>query len=128
MPESGFPADPRIAQLAAQLRARMATRGIGQEGLASELSISQSHLSRILGGRRKRWTPTLARICHRAAIELEAPAEALEPVRELQGSIERLVRQNPEAAVFLAQLVRALSPWIRKQFPARHATPDPEVR
>jgi transcriptional regulator with XRE-family HTH domain len=104
---SSTPNDPRTAGILAASRAREI--GIDQQQIADSLGISQSQVSRIFGGRIRRHTDTLMRVCKYVADQsLSVSAEEVRQNTTLIDAIADVWDGTERDAQLLASVIRSL--------------------
>jgi transcriptional regulator with XRE-family HTH domain len=124
MPNKKHKKDPRIQAVQVALQRRMASSGDMQNEVAIKVGVSQSDVSRVLNGQRKRFTKVIARLCQYAELDmLESPVlGAAED--QLSQSVRRAIGDNPAAAIALSHIIESLTPLLRAyQLPDLAETP-----
>jgi hypothetical protein len=80
--------------------------------------VSQSNISRLLAGERKRVTGCVKKLCQYAGVDAETDAPAGDAQRRLSQALSRAIGDNPQAALALASVIESLAPLLRSYKPA----------
>ena len=105
--------DPRVLALESALHHQMEALGDTQEAAAAKAEVSQSEISRVLTGQRKRFTPAISRLCQYAKLDV-GNNEATETAHDqLSQTVRKAIGDNAAAALALSQIVESLAPLLR---------------
>lgn len=91
----------------------MARRNHTQEDVSRDTGVSQSNISRVLSGRRKRISPSALKLCQYAEIAMLASDPVVAARDRLDEVVLRAIGDNPEAAIALANVIESLAPLLR---------------
>jgi transcriptional regulator with XRE-family HTH domain len=106
--------DLRMSSFRQALKDAMEERGHTQKDVEKLTGVSQSLISRLLAGQRKRMTPSVLTLCRYANFEAEGHNSAAASESRLSQSVRAAVGDNADAAALLARIVDALAPALRQ--------------
>lgn len=118
MPNRRHDTDLRMAEIRSALRAAMERNGHSQSEVSKVTGVSQSNVSRLLAGERKRVTECVKRLCHYAGVDAETDAPAMDAHRRLSQALSGAIGNNSQAALALASIIESLTPLLRSYRPA----------
>ena len=100
------------------LREAMERNGHSQPDVSKVTGVSQSNISRVLSGQRKRVTASVRRLCQYAGLNAEYGAPEPDAQRRLSQAVRGAIGDNPHAALALASVIDSLAPLLRAFKPA----------
>lgn len=107
-----------MGDIQSALRAAMERNGHSQPDVSKVTGVSQSNISRLLGGQRKRVTESVRRLCQYAGIDAKGAALEPDAQRRLSQAVREAIGDNPHAALALASVIESLAPLLRTFQPA----------
>ena len=117
MPNRRHHTDPRMAEIRSALKTAMERNGHSQPEVSKLTGVSQSNISRLLAGERKRVTKCVKKLCHYAGLDAETDAPTLDAHRRLSQALRGAISDNPQAALALASVIESLAPILRNYRP-----------
>lgn len=102
-----------VFELGAALRQQMIVHGDTQQEVSQKTGVSQSDISRILNGQRKRLGKSAKRLCQYACIDTSPTSEASAARELLSHTLHRAVGDNAAATLALIQVVESLIPLLQ---------------
>lgn len=95
----------------------MERNGHSQPEVSKVTGVSQSNISRLLAGERKRVTECVKKLCHYAGVDAETDAPTMDAHRRLSQALRGAIGDNPQAALALASVIESLAPLLRSYRP-----------
>lgn len=124
MPNGRHITDLRMGEIQSALRAAMERNQHSQPDVAKMTGVSQSNISRLLAGQRKRVTPCVRKLCQYAGLDAETGQPEVDAHRRLSQALSRVIGDNPHAALALANVIESLAPLLRIYKPAAEPGAD----
>lgn len=124
MPKGSSPPDPRVIAASTAVRAYIEEEDISVSELARRANVGQTQISKLLNGRRKRWSADIQKLCQYAHIELDSgPAPWWEHTR-LANAVKQALGDDARATDVLAGVIEAMVPALTalRSTPARRRT------
>jgi transcriptional regulator with XRE-family HTH domain len=125
MPNKNQPADSRLAAIRVAIERKMDELGHTQQQVAEATGVTQSSISRLLSGERKRISKAVLRLCQYAEID----ADDVSPRDEAQERASQLLRtiigDNPAAASAVARVLEVLAPILLSHRPTEKSRSAP---
>lgn len=115
-----------MAAIRTAVRTQMRRKNHAQQAVSSLTGVTQSQISRVLSGQRKRVTPAVILLCQYAEFEIERLPAALAAERQLSQVLRGAIGDNVAAAAVVARVLEALAPVLRAYHP--DDAPRPAVR
>ncbi len=113
MPNRRHIADLRMGEIQSALRVAMGRNQHSQPDVAKVTCVSQSNISRLLAGQRKRVTPSVRKLCQYAGLDAETGQPEVDAHRRLSQALSGAIGNNPHAALTLASVIESLAPLLR---------------
>lgn len=124
MPNRRHATDLRMGDIQAALRAAMERNGHSQPDVSKVTGVSQSNISRLLAGQRKRVTGSVRKLCQYAGLDAKGAASEPDAQRRLSQAVRQAIGDNPHAALALASVIDSLAPLLRTFQPATTSGAD----
>jgi transcriptional regulator with XRE-family HTH domain len=96
---------------------QMETRGENQPQVSKATGVSQSEVSRILAGERRKVTDHVRALCKYAGIDVDADTEISHVQQRLSQAVRGAIGDNAMAAQALTRILEALTPVLRDYQP-----------
>ena len=110
MPRPPSSIDSQLARAIPLIAKAMADRGHRQEDVSKLTGIPQYQISKILGGKRRRFSNAVERLCQYAEIDGAAVAPEAPELDRLSRTVRRVIGDNPRRAALLTRVLEALAP------------------
>lgn len=117
MPNRRHPSDPRIDPIREAVERQMKRHGHSQPRVSELTGVSQSNISRLLSGQRKRVTSPVRALCQYAEFDPNSTAQFAEVERRLSQVLRGAIGDNAAAAAALTKILEALAPVLRTYQP-----------